>query len=99
MNKEKAIEYLTRMKSHFNCRNNDILTDEQKEIKECFEMAIAALKATRNVGKWKYRELDNFRKYSVTCSACGVEYIDNYDGYIDPSIFEYCPKCGAKMIN
>lgn len=89
MNKEKAIEVLQAL-----CAFN-----HPQEIREALDFAIAAVKATRNTGKWKYKELDNFRKYSVTCSACGVEYIDNYDGYIDPSIFEYCPKCGAKMDN
>lgn len=48
-------------------------------------------------GKWIEKQLDNFRKYQVTCSNCGWVGIENYDSYNDPSDFNYCPNCGAKM--
>lgn len=48
-------------------------------------------------GKWIGKQLDNFRKYEVTCSNCGWIGIENYDSYNEPSDFNYCPNCGAKM--
>lgn len=48
-------------------------------------------------GKWISKQLDNFRKYEVTCSNCGWVGIENYDSYNDPSDFNYCPNCGSKM--
>lgn len=48
-------------------------------------------------GRWLGKQLDNFRMYQVTCSECGWEGIENYDSYVDPSDFNYCPNCGAKM--
>ena len=48
-------------------------------------------------GRWKIKLLNDYQKYSVTCSICGWVGIDNYDSYDDPSDFNYCPNCGAKM--
>ena len=48
-------------------------------------------------GEWSAKRLDNFRKYKVTCTVCSAEYIGNYDSYDEPSDFNYCPNCGAKM--
>ena len=48
-------------------------------------------------GRWKIKLLDDYQKYRVTCSICGWVGIDNYDSYDDPSDFNYCPNCGAKM--
>ena len=48
-------------------------------------------------GRWLIKQLDNFRKCEVSCSNCGWVGIENYDSYNDPSDFEYCPYCGAKM--
>lgn len=48
-------------------------------------------------GKWIGKPLDNFKKYQVTCSECGWIGIENYDSYVDPSDFNYCPNCGANM--
>lgn len=48
-------------------------------------------------GKWIGKQLDNFRKYEVTCSNCGWVGIENYDSYNEPSDFNYCPNCGARM--
>ena len=45
-------------------------------------------------GEWIYEDLDNFRKYKVTCPHCGALYIGNYDAYDEPSDFNYCPHCG-----
>ena len=48
-------------------------------------------------GEWIGKQLDNFKKYQVTCSECGWIGIENYDSYVDPSDFNYCPNCGANM--
>ena len=48
-------------------------------------------------GEWVCKDLDNFRKVEVKCSECGWIGIENYDSYVDPSDFNYCPNCGAKM--
>ena len=48
-------------------------------------------------GRWIGKRLDNFKKYQVTCSECGWIGIENYDSYVDPSDFNYCPNCGANM--
>jgi hypothetical protein len=63
-------------------------------IEECCREAI-----DEEVGHayWIGRQLDNFRKYEVKCSECGWTGIENYDSYVDPSDFSYCPNCGAKM--
>ena len=45
-------------------------------------------------GEWVYEDLDNFRKYKVTCPHCGAWYVGNYDAYDEPSDFFYCPHCG-----
>lgn len=47
---------------------------------------------------WKYKILDNFRKVECTCTHCGWSGVDNYDSYVDISDFEYCPHCGARML-
>lgn len=48
-------------------------------------------------GKWIVKKLDDFRKFEVICSNCGWTGIENYDSYDEPSDFNYCPSCGAKM--
>lgn len=48
-------------------------------------------------GYWIGRPLDNFRKYEVKCSECGFVGIGNYDQYLEPYDFNYCPNCGARM--
>lgn len=48
-------------------------------------------------GRWIERPLDNFRKYEVKCSVCGFIGIGNYDQYLEPLEFNYCPNCGADM--
>ena len=48
-------------------------------------------------GEWVCKDLDNFRKVEVKCSECGWIGIENYDSYVDPSDFNYCPNCGADM--
>ena len=45
--------------------------------------------------KWRYSRLGNFRKIAYYCTKCGASYIDNYDGYIDPGCFVFCPNCGG----
>jgi hypothetical protein len=63
-------------------------------IEECCEEAVAEEVAH---GYWIDRPLDNFLKFEVKCSECGWTGIENYDSYVDPSDFNYCPNCGAKM--
>ncbi len=48
-------------------------------------------------GYWIERPLDNFRKYEVKCSRCGWIGIENYDQYVSPGDFNFCPNCGADM--
>lgn len=48
-------------------------------------------------GEWIYKPLDKFRKYQVKCSNCDMVFIGNYDAYDEPSEFNYCPHCGARM--
>lgn len=48
-------------------------------------------------GEWKYIQMDNFRQYKVICPFCEAEYVGNYDAYIEPYDFNYCPNCGAKL--
>lgn len=48
-------------------------------------------------GEWKYIKMDNFRQYKVICPFCEAEYVGNYDAYIEPEDFNYCPNCGARM--
>lgn len=45
-------------------------------------------------GEWIDEDLDNFRKYKVTCPHCGAWYVGNYDAYVEPWDFNYCPHCG-----
>ena len=61
------------------------------------EMIPAADVAPVVHGRWEIKLLNDYQKYSVTCSICGWVGIDNYDSYDDPSDFNYCPNCGAKM--
>ena len=63
-------------------------------IEECCEEAVAE---EVSHGYWIERPLDNFRKYEVKCSECGFVGIGNYDQYLEPYDFNYCPNCGAKM--
>ena len=48
-------------------------------------------------GYWIERPLDNFRKYEVKCSECGFIGISNYDQYLEPIDFYFCPRCGTRM--
>ena len=68
-----------------------------KDIKRILRGIHAADVAPVKHGKWIGKQLDNFRKYEVTCSNCGWVGIENYDSYNEPSDFNYCPDCGAKM--
>lgn len=75
----------------------DHYTDGFDECVDRVENFPAADVAPVKHGKWIEKQLDNFRKYQVTCSNCGWVGIENYDSYNDPSDFNYCPNCGAKM--
>lgn len=48
-------------------------------------------------GYWIERPLDNFRKYEVKCSECGFIGIGDYDQYLEPIDFYFCPRCGTRM--
>ena len=63
----------------------------------CTELILNEPSVEEDHGYWIGRQLDNFRKYEVKCSECGWTGIENYDSYVDPSGFNYCPNCGAKM--
>ena len=51
----------------------------------------------RPKGEWIGKQLDNFRMWEAKCSECGWTGIENYDAYIDPFDFNFCPNCGADM--
>ena len=61
------------------------------------EMIPAADVAPVVHGRWEIKLLNDYQKYSVTCSICGWVGTENYDSYDVPSDFNYCPNCGAKM--
>lgn len=50
-------------------------------------------------GRWIEKKLDNFRKWELRCSECGWVGISNYDAYDEPFDFNYCPNCGANMMD
>jgi hypothetical protein len=82
----------------------DILMDNLPEnspfdgrIKKINDDIFAALEHEETHGYWIERTLDNFRKYEVKCSECGFVGIGNYDQYLEPCDFNYCPRCGARM--
>lgn len=58
--------------------------EKRREIKEALNMAIEALSEERT-GEWVDRNDEDVWNY---CSVCGEQSID---------LFDYCPKCGAKM--
>jgi hypothetical protein len=91
MSKDKQIEEMANIiSSKINGANFDDVSD-----------AVVALYDAgyrkQSEGEWEYEQLDNFRKYKVTCPFCKSYYIGNYDAYDDPEYFNFCPECGAKM--
>ena len=66
---------------------------DRQRIKELPAADVAEVKH----GKWIGKQLDNFRKYEVTCSNCDWIGIENYDSYDNPFEFNYCPNCGANL--
>lgn len=51
----------------------------------------------RPKGEWIGKQLDKFRMWEAKCSKCGWTGIENYDAYVDPFDFNFCPNCGADM--
>lgn len=45
-------------------------------------------------GHWKGINRNKYNDDEATCSVCGVTFSS---GYSDPSWWDYCPNCGAKM--
>lgn len=71
----------------FACDDGRLLSDAAAAIEE--------LKAQLpKRGEWIEEDLDNFRKYKVTCPHCGAWFVGNYDAYVEPWDFNYCPHCG-----
>lgn len=68
-----------------------------EEVRESLQSIPAADVAPVVHGEWIYKPLDKFRKYQVKCSNCDMVFIGNYDAYDEPSDFNYCPNCGARM--
>lgn len=87
------MEYIERNGDWYDPTSWECIADACKAIKT----APAADVAPVVHGKWIIKKMDNFRKYEVTCSNCGWVSMENYDSYNDPSEFNYCPNCGAKM--
>lgn len=73
------------------------ICDEVSEVRKFIEQAPTVDAVEVVHGRWIERPLDNFRKYEVKCSECGFVGIENYDQYLEPYDFNYCPNCGAKM--
>ena len=61
--------------------------------KTAFDMAIEALLADRPQGEWVKTEGDS----RYMCSVCKVhqDYVPTCMG--EPTIWDYCPSCGARM--
>lgn len=76
----------------------EALRKDLATLQKCYEIADTTadevLKQLPKRGEWIYEDLDNFRKYKVTCPHCGAWFVGNYDAYDDPSEFLYCPHCG-----
>lgn len=78
-----------------NTKRCEALRKQLRESHENYEKHLNELEAQiPKEGEWIYEDLDNFRKYKVTCPHCGAWYIGNYDAYDEPSDFNYCPHCG-----
>lgn len=45
-------------------------------------------------GHWKGINRNKYNDDEATCSVCGLTFSS---GYSDPSWWDYCPNCGAKM--
>lgn len=67
---------------------------EEKVFADATDAIEALLAQLPKRGEWICEDLDNFRKYKVTCPHCGAWYVGNYDAYVDPWDFNYCPHCG-----
>lgn len=72
------------------------MTAEEREtlLKELRNLHVGPVAPLLKRGEWICEDLDNFRKYKVTCPHCGAWYVGNYDAYVEPWDFNYCPHCG-----
>ena len=77
------------------CVKRDVCYVESKD-KESLVYCASYLEE-RPHGEWIEERLDKYKKYKITCPFCKMEYVDNYDGYIDAIDFNFCPNCGASM--
>lgn len=48
-------------------------------------------------GKWEYTKI-NYDDYAWVCSVCGETWVLN-DGTPAENNMNYCPNCGARMVN
>ncbi len=85
MNKEEAIKYFKEMKDECNDTIHKVRYVTQEE---ALEMAIKALSQEPKTGHWfAWKPEDDV--WRTTCSECGEE---------TRTLWDYCPHCGAKMV-
>ena len=99
IDKEALAKFLANTRKRLPHDSKDFFTRDEMLLN--FEQIVRATPAADvepvKHGRWIGKRLDNFKKYQVTCSECGWIGIENYDSYVDPSDFNYCPNCGANM--
>ena len=97
----KECDYLVDENERLTTENKELQADNA-ELESCVQTLTEqrdywkdkAEKIEPKRGEWVYEDLDNFRKYKVTCPHCGAWFVGNYDAYDEPSEFLYCPHCG-----
>mgnify|MGYP003309411648 CR=1 FL=1 len=96
MTNEKRLIDANALEDDLKCKPIRFLTDKYM-MRELIKDAPTVDAVEVVHGEWVCKDLDNFRKVEVKCSECGWIGIENYDSYVDPSDFNYCPNCGADM--
>ena len=94
MTREEAINNLNMISVAF----VEAETKEQRKIiDDTFNMAIKALEQEPKTGRWINRHIiANTSIDMIVCSECGEEF--SYDAETGISEYNFCPNCGAKMV-
>lgn len=96
MTREEAIEILKQFKKCL----SDVVFDEKGS--EAWQMAIKALSQEPKTGHWIDYDSNEDKYDKIKCSECGHSFIvDSYHwcdiGFTKDDL-NYCPNCGAKML-
>ena len=91
-NQEKVINGL---KLLANWPDGLIITDKEKWIKPCCEMAIALLKEQEPVSIVRSNSYEEYWDREAICPDCGTHWM-SYDEN-EKRITKYCPGCGRKV--